>query len=127
MPSIGFEHDKTFGHAQPRWSGARTLTRRRNRESSATAKETYAMIVRFNARTLSAALAALVLSAYGAKAENYMLGFVPPCLACNLYPKPRDPDLLGPSPNSAEPAGRPAEQPRMHPTAPGAPSARRRR
>jgi hypothetical protein len=89
--------------------------------------EETAVVARFNIRTLSAALAALVLWAHGAKAENYAFGFVPPCLACNLYPRPGLPDVLGPSPNSAEPAGRPAEQPRMHPTAPGAPSARRRR
>jgi hypothetical protein len=84
-------------------------------------------MARLNARTLAAALAAIVLPAYGAKADNYAFHFVPPCYTCNAFPKPQLPDLFGQAQKFQEPDRRPAEQARMNPTVPGARNAGRRR
>jgi hypothetical protein len=89
--------------------------------------EEIAAMARFNARTLAAGVAALVLSAHGAKAETYAFGFVPPCYTCDTIPKPQLPDLLGQAPKFQEPARHPSAQARMNPAMPGARNADRRR
>jgi hypothetical protein len=82
-------------------------------------------MTRLDARTLAAALATIALSAYAAKAENYMLHFVPPCYTCNTIPKPKLPDLFGQTPKFEAPGQRPAEHARMRPQTPGTTGRRR--